>query len=137
VRYLPPFELLKSRMTMVADRGRLMVSGSYEEFVALLRTLIAGVEVDEAWYLKRYPDIADGIRAGTIRSAQAHFVESGFFEGRQPFPIALDEPYYLARYPGIADAIRDGVVSSAQQHFDENGYREGRHPFPHPAVELF
>lgn len=137
VRYVPPFELLKGFMTLSTERGQLKVSGSYEDFIRLLRTVIAGTEVDEAWYLERYPDIADAIRHGSVASPQQHFVTDGWFEGRQPFQIVVDEAFYLEKYPGIVDAIRDGLVVSAQQHFDENGYQEGRQPFPLATPDLF
>ncbi len=130
MNYIPPFELVKGMMTLTSERGQLRVSGSYEEFVMLLRKMIAGVRVDERWYLERYPDIADAIKRGLVPSAQEHFVTDGYFEGRQPFPIVVDETFYLEEYPGIVDAIREGIVGSAQQHFDENGYHEGRKPFP-------
>ncbi len=129
MRYVPPFELLKGLMTLSSERGQLNVSGSYEDFIKLLRIMLTGIVVDEAWYLERYPDIAEAIRQGSVVSAQQHFTTDGYFEGRQPFPIAVDERFYLQQYPGIGDAIREGIVSSAQQHFDENGYQEGRQPF--------
>ncbi|MDR3536141.1 MAG: hypothetical protein P4L71_06540 [Acetobacteraceae bacterium] len=136
MRYVPPFDLLKGFMTLSSERGQLKVSGPYEDFIKLLHTLIAGIEVDEGWYLERYPDIAEAIRQGLVPSAQQHFTRDGYFEGRQPYPITIDEAFYLEKYPGIADAIREGIVASAQQHFDENGYHEGRQPFALASGDL-
>jgi hypothetical protein len=95
----------------------------------MIRKLIIGVEVDEAWYLERYPDIADAIERGVVKSARLHFVNDGYFEGRIPFPIQVNERYYLAENQGVADYVRTGMLESGQQHFDENGYAEGRLPF--------
>jgi hypothetical protein len=129
VRYLPPFEVLKSHISISAPNGDPMVSCRYEDLVQLIRSLIVGVPVDEAWYLERYPDIAEAIRQGIVASPKAHFIHDGYFEGRMPFPICVDEPYYLARYPGVAEFVERGDLESGQQHFEENGYKEGRMPF--------
>jgi hypothetical protein len=130
VRYIPPFEALKGLMTVSNAGGELTVSASYEDFVDLVRTVIACVEVDEAWYLQRYPDIAEAIAAGSVKSAAQHFKENGYLEGRQPFPIQINERWYLEHNPGVSEHVRKGLLKSGQQHFDEHGYSEGRLPFP-------
>ena len=129
MNYIPPFEVLKSHMTIAAEGGELRVTGSYEDFVNMVRRLIASVPVDEAWYLQRYPDIAEAIASGLVTSARQHFVNDGYFEGRQPFHIRVNERWYLTANAGVADYVRQGKLESGQQHFDENGYYEGRLPF--------
>ena len=129
MEYLPPFEILKSYITRSKVRGELRISCSYDDLLHMLRRLIAGIEVDEAWYLERYQDIAKAVHEGNIQSAQLHFVNHGYFEGRLPFPILVDERYYLTQNSGIADHVNRGILASGQQHFDENGYTEGRLPF--------
>jgi hypothetical protein len=129
LKYLPPFEVLKTYLTLTNVKGELMVSCSYDNLIQMLRQVIIGVEVDERWYLERYPDIAEAIQQGLVESARLHFVNDGYFEGRLPFPIRVDERYYLQQNPGIANYVRDGMLESGQQHFDENGYVEGRLPF--------
>ncbi len=129
MKYLPPFEVLKSYVEIAPVRGELRVTCSYENMVELLRRLLVGVDVDEAWYEQRYPDIADAIRQGHVPSATAHFVNDGYFEGRLPFSIEVDEKYYLDQNPGVADYVRKGLLESGQQHFNQNGYAEGRLPF--------
>lgn len=129
MKYLPPFDVVKGSMAIEAVGGELRVSGSYEEFVNLVRRMIAGIEVDEKWYLERYPDIAEAIERGIVVSAQQHFASDGYFEGRQPFPIQVNERWYLTQNTGVADHVRQGQLKSGQQHFDENGYKEGRLPF--------
>jgi len=130
MKYLPPFEVLKAFMTLETKDGELMVSATYENFVEMIRRLIAGVQVNEAWYRERYPDIAGAIDQGLVGSPQKHFVDDGYFEGRMPFEIRVDERYYLTQNPGVADFVRRELLESGQQHFDENGYQEGRLPFP-------
>jgi hypothetical protein len=100
-----------------------------KRLMELTRPLLYAVEFDERWYLQRYPDIAEAIRAGHVKSARRHFIDNGYFEGRQPFPIRVDEQWYLDHNPGVAAFVAQGQLESAQQHFDENGYEEGRLPF--------
>jgi hypothetical protein len=129
VKYLPPFELIRQSVQTSTVRGELRVNMSYEAFIDVLRMMIAALELDEAWYLSTYEDIAAAVQAGEILSAKHHFVHDGYFEGRRPFPIPVDERWYLKHNPDVADGIRTGQIPSAQQHFDKNGYQEGRLPF--------
>ncbi|HVZ09782.1 hypothetical protein [Rhodopila sp.] len=117
-------------MTVQAVNGELMVTCSYETFIEMIRCAISGITVDDAWYRTRYPDIADAIDKGLVASSQKHFVDDGYFEGRQPFDIRVEEAWYLKQNPGVADYVRRGLLESGQQHFEENGYKEGRLPFP-------
>ena len=43
--------------------------------------------VDERWYLKQNPDVAESIRNGAVPSAQEHFDKDGYSEGRLPFGL--------------------------------------------------
>jgi hypothetical protein len=129
VKYLPPFELIRRSIEISTVRGELRVNMSYEDFVKILRTMIAGIDVDEAWYLRTYEDIASAIKGGGVKSARQHFVDDGYFEGRRPFAMTIDERWYLTENPDVADSIRRGDIPSAQEHFDQDGYREGRLPF--------
>jgi hypothetical protein len=129
VKYLPPFELIRRSIEISTVRGELRVNLSYEDFVKILRTMISGIEIDEAWYLRTYEDIASAIKSGSVRSAKQHFVDDGYFEGRRPFAMQVDERWYLMQNPDVSDSIRRGDVASAQEHFDQDGYREGRLPF--------
>lgn len=129
MRYIPPFDLLRRSVEISTVRGELRVSLSYDDFIKLIRLMIAGVEVDESWYRQQYEDIGRAIRDGQVGSAKQHFVDDGYFEGRLPFPIAVDSAWYQAQYPDVADSVRVGTVESPQTHFEEDGYREGRLPF--------
>jgi hypothetical protein len=129
VRYLPPFEALKSYVSISNVDGTIVVSVSYDDFIQLIKRMIINVPVDEAWYLERYSDIAAAISQSIVPSAKSHFVNDGYFEGRLPFPINVDERYYLISNPEVAQHVRKGNLVSGQQHFDENGYQEGRLPF--------
>jgi hypothetical protein len=129
VKYVPPFDLIRRSVEISTVRGELRVNVSYEDFIEILKSLIVGVEVDEAWYLRTYEDIQLALNEGAIASAHQHFVQYGYFEGRLPFPVQVDEAWYMQQYPDVAESIQQGSVTSAQSHFDQDGYREGRLPF--------
>jgi hypothetical protein len=40
--------------------------------------------VDESWYLRQYPDVANAVTHGQIKSATRHFESIGGGEGRSP-----------------------------------------------------
>ena len=133
--YLPPFSKIKEMLHFTDVEGagaeaNPTIAVTYEEFLDALRALLSVVEVDDAWYLTTYPDVAEAIKEGKIASAPDHFRHNGYFEGRWPFAINVDERWYLTENPGVAQYIRSGRLKSAQQHFDHDGYREGRLPFP-------
>lgn len=129
MKYLPPFELIRRSIEISTIRGELRVNISYENFISILKRMIQGIEIDEAWYTRTYEDIGNAIKQGSVKSAKQHFVDDGYFEGRLPFAIKVDERWYLANNPDVADSIRQGVIESAQDHFAKDGYREGRLPF--------
>ena len=109
------------------------VAGHYVELQEaklfnLIRTLLEAVEIDEAWYLNVYPDVADAVKTGDLKSARAHYMLAGYFENRLPRPVVVDEAWYLAEYPDVAEAIRTGMVASASAHFEGYGFVEGRLP---------
>jgi hypothetical protein len=92
----------------------------------ILYPLLAVCFVDEGWYLSDYPDVEAQVKLGLLQSARDHYCQSGYFEGRAPFPVTVDEKWYLRNYPDVERAIRLGDVVSAQQHYVDSGYAEGR-----------
>jgi hypothetical protein len=110
------------------EKLRGVVKIEADKIIALLKHLLRGIHVDEAWYRKKYEDVDLAIKSGSYESAKHHFVEDGYFEGRQPGPVQVDEAWYLAAYPDVAESIELGDIASAQDHFDRHGYQEGRMP---------
>ena len=129
VRYIPPFGRIRDLAELSQRRGKTVVSFEYEQFIEILSAMIADIDVDEAWYLGRYLDVAEAISAGKLTSAKEHFIRNGYFEGRLPYKMVVDDTWYLSKNPDVAENVRIGAVGSAQAHFDEDGYREGRMPF--------
>lgn len=54
----------------------------------LIRRFLLSVPVDTEWYLSTYGDVAEAVEEGVIQSARDHFIDAGYFEGRQPSPDA-------------------------------------------------
>jgi hypothetical protein len=100
-----------------------------DKFLSLIRHFLIYIPCDEDWYRRTYPDVAEAIASGKIKSAKEHFSTDGYFEGRKPGPIEVDEAFYLKTYPDVAEGIEFGEIESAQSHFDEFGFAEGRLPF--------
>jgi hypothetical protein len=94
----------------------------------MIKKLLQAVPVDESWYRRMYPDVAEAIDAGAYRNAKHHFVDYGYFEGRRPFEPEIDETWYLKNNPDIQKSVEDGTIASAARHFIEHGYDEGRLP---------
>ena len=72
MKYLPPFELIRRSIEISTVRGELRVNVSYENFVAILRMMILGIEVNEAWYARTYDDIGSAVQDGVLQSAKQH-----------------------------------------------------------------
>ena len=64
MKYLPPFDLIKRSLDIKAVDGSLHINLSYDEFVNILRMMLQGVEVDEAWYKASY-EVAPENRTGS------------------------------------------------------------------------
>lgn len=83
---------------------------------------------DEAFYLRRYDDVAQAVAAGTVSSALAHFLQFGAQEGRDPGPY-FDSDYYLAQNPDVA-AVVGTTFTSGYDHFRNFGFQEARKVSP-------
>lgn len=128
LKYLTPFDNLKNLFVMRSADGEVWASAKYDDFEKFVRSMLLAIEVDETWYRGHNPDVDQAIRDGVVSSAKAHFIASGYFEGRLPYPISVNEEWYLSTYADIRDAIDAGIFSSATDHFVRFGYREGRLP---------
>ena len=129
MKYLPPFDLIRRSLEISTVKGELRVSVSYEEFLNIIRSMIAGIEVDEAWYARAYEDIGAAVRDGKIASARQHFVADGYIEGRKPPSVPM-----MMRHlpPGSLDpqARKDHLVHAHAFHTDRcrGGWRLERRP---------
>jgi len=125
---IPAFKVVRDRLKTVKINGRSKIDNSYDEFVEVVKLLLRGTEFDEKWYLSKYPDVAEAVNAGALKSGRHHFIEIGYFEGRRPRDFEVDEKWYVETYPDVAESIGKRKLKSARQHFNEYGYDEGRLP---------
>jgi hypothetical protein len=126
--YIPPFKVVRDRLTVVKVNGKNKINVHYDDFIEVVKLLLRGVAFDENWYLSTYPDVAEAVAIGVFMSGRHHFIETGYFEGRRPHDFEIDEKWYLETYPDVAEGISKSGIKSARQHFDQHGYDEGRLP---------
>ena len=129
MKYLPPFDLIRRMVEVSTVRGELRVSLSYDDFVKILRMMISGIEVDEAWYLKEYEDIAQAIAKRQRGIGEAALRGRRLFRGQAAVPDAGRRTVLSGtqcRCRGERAQGRRRV--RREQHFVEDGYREGRLP---------
>jgi hypothetical protein len=125
--------LINSKIVIPSSRSQyLAVDRYFLQFC--LRGMIERITLDEAWYLRTYPDVAAAIRTKDVASAREHYLLYGYFENRLPYPIKIDERWYIEQYPDIAEAVKREQYRSAQAHFEEVGFSEGRLPYPNFAL---
>jgi hypothetical protein len=121
--------LLNLRKVLPSTKSN-YVAVDRDYWVSILGQNISQIAFDADWYLKRYPDVAEAVRVGALKSALEHYCHSGYFEHRMPYRIEVDAKWYLSEYPDVELALNRNVFSSAQDHFEQIGYQEGRFPYP-------
>lgn len=126
--YQASFQNVSASIRLMPARGGFRIDTTRGDMLAIVRSLLLLVPVDDTWYRAQYPDAAKAIEAGDYESAAQHFRLKGYEEGYWPFEIVIGEEAYLTQYPGLEASIKDGRLMSGIDHFQRNGYREGRRP---------
>jgi hypothetical protein len=80
----PTFAELTAALGFDADAEVFPASVSWPSVQKIVRLFLRTLHVDESWYRLTYDDVDQAIRTGHMKSARAHFIEHGFFEGRSP-----------------------------------------------------
>jgi hypothetical protein len=125
--YLPPFQQVLALLGITdLDLQSPKVTVSSHGLMCLLQEALADVEVDEAWYNERYPDVYAAILAGNVKSAAVHFRTAGYREGRHPARLAFDPDFYYDQYKDIGSNFDRADAAGLQRHFETRGYFEGR-----------
>ncbi len=83
---------------------------SEDLMLSLVRAMLETIEVDEDWYLERYPDVRADVQAGRLKNAREHFIRHGYFEQRLPRRLDFDEAWYLAQNGDVAEAVAKGSL---------------------------
>lgn len=131
---VPYASLINAGVIKPAEEGRLTVDGHFLRFCMV--AVLATIQLDEQWYVKKYPDIQDAIDRSLVTGAAAHYLNHGYFENRIPYYIQVDSEWYIEQYPDVGEAILRLEFSSAQEHFETAGYSEGRVPYPNFVLRL-
>lgn len=137
--FIPHIDVLLRGLRISRERlhSRSKVAVEAKLLRALIQIAADRAPFDAAFYLERYPDVADAVADGLVADPHQHYVETGFFEGRIGAPAPVDEAFYLDQYPDVAQALKNGTVASATEHYVRSGASEGRLPNAelHPELE--
>lgn len=80
---------------------------------------------DEAWYLRRYPDVGDAVAEGRVESGYAHYcAQPGV--GRAPHWLFDEQTYAGFSTDLSAEVLADAGCVNLYDHFVRTGSREGR-----------
>lgn len=101
---------------------------SIKDLRNILGVALAGIEVDDEWYLSQVDGLRMAIQREKFKSAAEHYVLHGYLEGRLPKRPVVDERFYLKQNPDVAAAVKAGKLKSGFDHFVSSGYSEGRLP---------
>lgn len=82
---------------------------------------------DPAWYVHRYPAVADAIARGTWHWALEHYLCNPTPTHFDPLP-AFSEAHYLARYDDAGAMVRRNGIRNGFAHFLSQGMTELRTP---------
>ncbi len=125
--YRPPFhQVLASLGFSEQELQAETINVSVPILLRVLAEAFATAEVDEGWYLDRYPDVHAAILAGRTPSAAAHFRAAGYREGRLPGPLPFDPEFYFDTYKDLATTFDRTDAEGLRHHYETQGYLEGR-----------
>ena len=127
MRILVPFKALEKRFPQHFD-GTGKSEPQNQDFLNVVRLMLASITVDDAYYRELYPDVSAAVDAGTYESTRDHFIQHGYFEGRLPGRLDVDSAWYTKNYEDVFIGIENGEIASAEDHFNLHGYFEGRMP---------
>ncbi|HEY3846747.1 MAG TPA: glycosyltransferase [Acetobacteraceae bacterium] len=82
---------------------------------------------DPAWYLRRYPQVAEEVAAGMWRCALQHYLCNDTPTEFDPLP-EFSERTYLARNPGVGETVQRGERRNGYVHYLTDGAFEQRAP---------
>jgi hypothetical protein len=138
MNYLPSYETVCRGLGLVPNKGpsetKITVTSGF--LVALLRAALESSPFSESDYLRFNPDIAEAQLRGDIGDLHGHFIDHGYFEGRQAYEFQVDEDRDLKANRDVALAIRERDIGSAVEHYQIAGEREWRAPNEACAEEV-
>src|SRR5262245_8097876 len=89
----PPPRILLPSLRVMGGRTEIAMG----ELRKLVEMALSGVEVDESWYIRQYPDVDRAVQKSRLRSAKEHYLRFGYLEGRLPVNPRVDESWYRSK----------------------------------------
>lgn len=126
--YVLPWHTLQHCVAMQGSDPHAPVTLPRAVLRLLIEAALASQPFDERSYLSANPDVAAAMKQGKCASGRAHYLSTGYFEGRDTLPAGFDAAWYLQRYADVALAVQRGKAASALQHFRQSGVQEWRSP---------
>lgn len=135
--YMPSFAEIVANSGLARD---CLEQDAVQIPVPLFRLLLAHAVAQETFdaqgYARKNPDVARAVDKGELESLHAHYVLTGWLEGRVPGRYRVDEKWYLEQYRDVAQARMDDAVRSGTEHYNSRGRLEGRAANPMEAAAL-
>jgi hypothetical protein len=132
--FVPPYRFIQERVTLRRVKKespeKVILTAGLLRF--LLQTVLAESDFDEAQYLRCNPDVAGAVERGEFADGRAHFIQTGYFEGRVG-AIPVHEAWYLTHNPDVAEAKQAGLIESGEVQYRLAGASEWREPNPEAA----
>ena len=97
-----------------------------ENLKAVISEMLRQFGINERLYVAMYPDVQEWVEQNKPFTPTDHFVEFGFFEGREVVEKAFSETEYLKKNPDVEKAFLDGVYQTPVEHYILFGRKEGR-----------
>ncbi|WP_182040622.1 glycosyltransferase family protein [Bombella mellum] len=105
--------------------------GAFSQYLSLENPAMGTVRTswyfDPAWYLEKYPEVAELLETGQFIGPLHHYLACEEPTRYSPSPY-FDEDYYLTQYPDVADAVAKGLFRNGYIHFVRAGIGEQRNP---------
>ncbi len=130
--YIPHIKLILEALRVNPERlnSKSKVAIDTRLLRTLLQVAVAKLPFSAEFYRTAYPDLAAAQNDGQIEDLRAHYIETGYFEGRLGAAPVVDEAFYASTYPDVATAVKRGDIASATEHYVTAGAAEGRIPNP-------
>ncbi len=100
-RYLAPFSVMEEWMDRQPNIDERHIDLGYDEIIDFIRRMLTPTAVDDAWYCATYPGVAAAVANGVFGSAADHFIQHGYFEGKQPFEYETSDLIFPPPFPAI------------------------------------
>jgi GT2 family glycosyltransferase len=119
------------------EAGRAQDRGPFHAYLRRIEAAAAETRTtpffDPAWYLRRYPQVAEAVEAGRWRCALQHYLCNDTPGEFDPLP-EFSEQFYLARNSGVVESVERGERRNGYAHFLTYGAFE--HRAPCAAIDL-